>query len=181
MSVSALAILGVAVVLTVALVLARPVKWTDSSRPRRRFGRLSMKPLSDDERDQYVALWAGLQERFVDSPAAAVTRAGELLDQLAIARGFPAGPREDRMHALAAVFPERAQGAQRLHRACAEASSGQVDAEPLRQALVGGRALFEELVAVTAQDRALSAAVAARRNRERRRASVRRAGRSTRT
>ncbi|MFD5429007.1 hypothetical protein [Streptomyces sp. NPDC127084] len=180
MSISALAILGVAVVLTVALVLARPVKWTDASRPRRRFRRLSMKPLSDDERDQYVALWAGLQERFVDSPAASVARAVELLDQLAIARGFPAGPREDRIRALAAVFPERAQGALVLHRAGAEAVSGQTDSESLRQALVEGRALFEELVAVTAQDRAHSAA-AARRHRARRRTSVRRTGQSTQT
>ncbi|MEU2156206.1 hypothetical protein ABZ532_14515 [Streptomyces sp. NPDC019396] len=179
MSVSALAILGVAVVLTVALVLARPVRWNDTSRPQRRFGRLRMKPLSDAERDQYVALWAGLQERFVDSPAAAVTKAAELLDQLTVARGFPAGPREERFRTVAAVFPERAQGALRLHQACAEAASGQADAESLRQALVGGRALFEELVAVTAQDRALAAA--ARRGRARRRVSVRGTGQGSRT
>ncbi|MEV8409666.1 hypothetical protein AB0R12_28890, partial [Streptomyces niveus] len=41
----------------------------------RRHGELRPRPLPAEARDQYVAHWAGLQERFVDSPRQAVVEA----------------------------------------------------------------------------------------------------------
>ncbi|MFE7775261.1 hypothetical protein ACFU5O_15425 [Streptomyces sp. NPDC057445] len=170
MSVSALAILGVAAVVIVALALARPVKWP-ARRPRR-IGRPTMRTLDAYEREQYVALWAGVQEQFVDSPATAVARASELLDRLADERGVPSGSPERRLRALSTLFPARADSARQLYKARAAAATGDASAESLRQALVAGRALFEELVTADPHHRA-SSVTAPRRSTWGRRTRVR--------
>ncbi|GAB2929227.1 hypothetical protein [Streptomyces heilongjiangensis] len=128
----------------------------------KRHGALERRPLSSAERELYEARWAAAQERFVDSPREAVVEADRLIAELAGARGFPDGGRhETQLEALSVHHAHHVHGYRRLHRAAQGAGSpgtatadGRSGAgtEELREALVEGRALFEDLVAPGRRD-----------------------------
>ncbi|MFF1416210.1 hypothetical protein [Streptomyces sp. NPDC058280] len=181
MSVTTLAILGVAVAIVIALLLARPVKEAGTRDVRRRFGSefdrvtarhggnskaagrelnrrlrrfrgLRVKSLSVQEREQYAAQWDGLQEQFIDCPGAVAAKANQLLSHLATGRGFPAESRDLQFEALSVHHPEQVEGGRRLHEAAQQAAAGTADAETMRSAMVAGRALFDVLVKERPQD-----------------------------
>ncbi|MFJ1746482.1 hypothetical protein ACIOJD_09640 [Streptomyces sp. NPDC088116] len=111
-----------------------------------RHGDLRPQRLSAEQRELYVAHWAGLQERFVDSPREAIAEAEQLLARLAEECGYPAGARyEDQLDALSVHHAHQVDGFRRVHHA-ASGDSGGTDTEELRRALVGARELFEQLV-----------------------------------
>ncbi|MFD4584613.1 hypothetical protein ACFWOY_08475 [Streptomyces sp. NPDC058423] len=147
MSIGALAILGVAAAMILALVMARPVRRTHPGRFRRRPFRPRLKPMSRSEAEQYLAQWAVISGQFVESPGEATTRADELLSTVATARGLPDASPELRTRALAALFPAHADAARRLRTASEQAAAGTADVESLRQAMLAGRSLLAELVA----------------------------------
>ncbi|MFD1828326.1 hypothetical protein ACFSJS_01440 [Streptomyces desertarenae] len=120
----------------------------------RRYGDVRQRPLAPEERERYSAQWAAVQERFVDSPVEAVAEADRLLDRLAEARGFPGGGFDERVSALSVHHPRRVQGLREVHAVAVLAREGQADTERLREALVHARALYEDLTAPSADDRA---------------------------
>ncbi|MER5971337.1 hypothetical protein ABT112_16630 [Streptomyces sp. NPDC002055] len=207
MSTGAIIILAVAAAVIVALLLAKPVLQSGGSGLRRRFGPeydravarhdgdtkaahkelserlrrhgdLRVQPLAETAREQYVARWAGIQEQFVDSPAAAVTEADRLLGRLVRDRGFPADAYDEQVDALSVHHAEQVGGYRRIHAAARRVTDGRTETagrtetgsrkgsesrtetgswttgsesrttetEELREALVGARALFEQLV-----------------------------------
>ncbi|WP_432096353.1 hypothetical protein [Streptomyces sp. bgisy100] len=188
MSTGAIIILAVAAAVIVALLLAKPVLQSGGSGLRRRFGPeydravarhdgdtkaahkelserlrrhgdLRVQPLAEAAREQYVARWAGIQEQFVDSPAAAVTEADRLLGRLVRDRGFPADAYDEQVDALSVHHAEQVGGYRRIHAAARGVTDGRAETagrtgtesrttetEELREALVGARALFEQLV-----------------------------------
>ncbi|MDH6227171.1 MULTISPECIES: hypothetical protein [Streptomyces] len=116
-----------------------------------RHGQLHTRPLEPAERQRYETRWAAAQERFVESPREAVTEADRLLAELAASRGFPAGNEyEEQVSALSVHHPHHVNGYRRIHRAALAAAGGAADSssatEELREALVEGRALFDELI-----------------------------------
>lgn len=118
----------------------------------RRHGDLRPRPLPAEARDQYVAHWAGLQERFVDSPRQAVTEADQLIARLASDRGFPdAGQHTEQLDALSVHHAHHVDGYRRAHHAGSEEGRG-ASTEELREAMVGARQLFEQLVLDTKED-----------------------------
>ncbi|MEV8564453.1 hypothetical protein AB0436_02450 [Streptomyces sp. NPDC051322] len=115
----------------------------------KRHGSLQTRPLTAEQREQYVARWAGLQEQFVDSPRAAVADAEQLLAALAADRGFPvADDREEQLSALSVHHPDQVDGYRTLHRSV----QGDGGTEDLRTAMLEARALFGRLVATQAHD-----------------------------
>ncbi|MER5462062.1 hypothetical protein ABT010_15490 [Streptomyces sp. NPDC002668] len=109
----------------------------------KRHGDMKPQPLANESRELYVAKWAGLQERFVDSPAEAVAEADQLLARLAGERGFPeAAQHEEQLAALSVHHAQHVGGYRRMHRAARAQSS----TEELREAMVESRALFEALL-----------------------------------
>ncbi|HZG05182.1 MAG TPA: hypothetical protein VE546_16700 [Streptomyces sp.] len=112
-----------------------------------RHGELRMQPLTPQEREQYAAQWAAVQERFVDAPAEAVAEADRLLGRLAEARGFPGDGYDEQVAALSVHHPRRIQGYREMHAVAVLAREGQADTERLREALVHARALYEDLMA----------------------------------
>ncbi|MFF8829244.1 hypothetical protein [Streptomyces sp. NPDC015131] len=118
-------------------------------------GDLRARPLSREAREQYVALWAGLQEQFVDAPRQAVTEADRLLARLAEDRGFPAAAAyEEQVTALSVHHASYVDGYRRVHRAARlEGGDPHAGTEELRSAMVEARRLFEELVTERAEDR----------------------------
>jgi hypothetical protein len=110
----------------------------------RRHGSLQEQPLSPEVREQYVAQWDAVQERFVDSPQKAVTEADALLARLARDRGFPDGEQfEEQLAALSVHHAYFVQGYRSMHAAARDRSG----TEEMREAMVEARGLFEALVA----------------------------------
>ncbi|MFD3531914.1 hypothetical protein [Streptomyces sp. NPDC058664] len=110
-----------------------------------RYGRIRHLPLEPTAREQYVARWTVLQERFVDAPRKAVADADELLTHIAATRGFPEPDRsEEQLAALSVHHPHHVEGLRTVRRAV---NSPSVSTEELREALVHARALFEDLTA----------------------------------
>ncbi|MFE4055040.1 hypothetical protein ACFXP3_01815 [Streptomyces sp. NPDC059096] len=111
-----------------------------------RHGRLRHQPLPDEKREQYVAEWAGLQERFVDAPQEAVAQAERLVARLAQERGYPAGTDHDaQIDALSVHHAHAVDGYRRVHHAVSDEGRG-TSTEELREAMVGVRELFERLI-----------------------------------
>ncbi|MEV0521866.1 hypothetical protein AB0I66_00425 [Streptomyces sp. NPDC050439] len=175
MSVGLGIIFGVVVVIITALVLAPPVtqERLGSLRDRfgpeldhitalhqgdtkaarrelrsrvRRFGKLRPLRLTAQAREQYAAQWVDLQSQFVEFPGATVAKANRLLWQLAVARGYPAYSYSRQVEALSVHYPRRVHGARQLHAAAQQAATGNAEPERMRQAMVAGRLLFEELL-----------------------------------
>ncbi|QGV80858.1 hypothetical protein [Streptomyces ficellus] len=121
-----------------------------------RHGDLRPRPLTRDAREQYVALWSGLQEQFVDAPRQAVVQADRLLARLAEDRGFPAATAyEEQVAALSVHHAHHVDGFRRVHRA--SAANGQTPnagTEELRSAMLEARRLFDALVTEHAEDHA---------------------------
>ncbi len=118
----------------------------------RRHKDLRIAPLSAAAREQYVARWTGVQERFVDDPARAVADADALAGKLARERGFPADSWDELIDALSVHVPRTAHGLRGLHAVAARTRTRQVPTEELREALVRARDLFEELVRARPED-----------------------------
>ncbi|MGW2643615.1 hypothetical protein ACWC2T_01610 [Streptomyces sp. NPDC001393] len=116
-----------------------------------RYGDLRERPLDPVGREHYAARWTAVQEHFVRSPRQAVAEADRLLAELAAARGYPDGGRYDEQFAALSVHhADHVDGYRQVHRAAragardalTEAGSG---TEEMRTALVGARALFDDL------------------------------------
>ncbi|MFI5554821.1 hypothetical protein [Streptomyces sp. NPDC051738] len=119
-----------------------------------RHGGLRERALEPDEAERFEARWAAAQEHFVDAPRQAVGEADQLLAELARARGprrsrcwmQPDGERyEEQLSALSVHHADHVQGYRHVHRV-AHGSEGRPDTEEMREALIEGRALFEDLV-----------------------------------
>ncbi|MEV7784761.1 hypothetical protein AB0O72_05075 [Streptomyces sp. NPDC088106] len=122
-----------------------------------RHGDLRERPLESAERERYEARWTAAQERFVESPRDAVAEADRLIAELAGARGFPAdGHYEDQLSALSVHHAHHVEGYRRVHRVAQARADGAQDGgagtEEMREAMVGARALFEELIRPSRRD-----------------------------
>jgi hypothetical protein len=117
---------------------------------QRRVRKLDIRPLSDDARRRYSADWMTVQERFVDTPEAAVTQAYNLVTTVMTERGYPNAD-DDQATADLSVDHARTVGHFRAARQITEqvtqnGAYGDGDTEALRQALIHYRALFDDLL-----------------------------------
>lgn len=109
----------------------------------KRHGSLDERALTPEERERYLARWAQVQDRFVDSPQQAVAEADTLLAELARDMGFPDGKDfDEQSDALSVHHAKHVHGYRRVH----AAKRGEGDTEQLRTALVEARGLFDVLV-----------------------------------
>ena len=112
----------------------------------RRVRSLDIRSLSPEARTEYVAQWAGIQERFVDQPAAAAGQAQKLVTSVMQDRGYPT---EDFDQILADLSVEHARTLHRYRAAHAisdAAANGSASTEDLRQAMIHYRSMFDELL-----------------------------------
>ncbi|GAA4049271.1 hypothetical protein [Streptomyces shaanxiensis] len=111
-----------------------------------RHGGLRERALEPTEVERFEARWAAAQEHFVDAPREAVGEADRLLADLARARGFPDGAQyEEQLSALSVHHADHVQGYRHVHRV-AHAPEDGPGTEEMREALIEGRALFEDLM-----------------------------------
>jgi hypothetical protein len=110
---------------------------------KRRVAKLKIAPLPADRRSHYSAEWLGAQERFVDDPPRAVSKAGELVLSVAKERGYQADDREVLLMDLSVTHPRWLANYRRAEETAA--NSEDASTEDLRQALLWYRGMFRDL------------------------------------
>ena len=111
-----------------------------------RVSTFDIRHLATDETRGFDDEWQAVQASFVDDPPAAVHDAEALIGRVMEARGYPAGDFE-RRSADISVDHSQALGRYRAaHEIALRQALGQADTEDLRQAVIGSRVLFSELV-----------------------------------
>src|SRR5579884_3220316 len=75
-------------------------------RREERVEQLNIRPLAESERAGFADSWRALQARFVDTPAAAVEGADQLIRQVMEARGYPVGQFEERAADISVDHPQ---------------------------------------------------------------------------
>jgi hypothetical protein len=105
-----------------------------------------IRPLSAGDRARFIQSWHGVQTRFVDGPAGAVTEADQLLGDVMSARGYPVSAFEQRAADISVDHPLVLENYRRAHEIALRQTRGEANTEELRQAMVHYRSLFEELV-----------------------------------
>jgi hypothetical protein len=120
----------------------------------RRHHELDIQPLDANERARYREHWIQVQEQFVDSPEAALGQADRLVIKLMGDRGYPTEDFDQRVRYLSVEHGRTIDYYRRGHEISARAESDVASTEDMRQAMVHYRALFEDLLAVPAEERA---------------------------
>jgi len=107
---------------------------------------LHVRPLGAGDRARFMASWSGVQARFVDGPAGAVTAADQLLGDVMSTRGYPVSDFEQRAADISVDHPLVLENYRTAHEIALRQTRGQASTEDLRQAMVHFRTLFEELI-----------------------------------
>ena len=111
-----------------------------------RVERFHIRPLAAADRARFEESWRGVQARFVDGPAGAVTEADELLGDVMTTRGYPVTNFEQAAADISVNHPLVLENYRTAHEIALRQTRGQSSTEELRQAMVHYRTLFEELV-----------------------------------
>src|SRR5450759_1964329 len=115
---------------------------------RQRVEAFHVRPLAAGDRARFVESWRGVQARFVDGPAGAVTAADQLLGDVMSTRGYPVSDFEQRAADISVYHPLVLENYRTAHEIALRQTRGQANTEDLRQAMVHYRTLFEELIDV---------------------------------
>lgn len=120
----------------------------------RRHDELDIRPLDDSARGRYREEWVHVQERFVDSPEAALGQADRLVVTVMGDRGYPTRGFDERVAHLSVEHGRTIDYYRRGHAISCRAERHEASTEDMRQAMVHYRALLEDLLAVPAAERA---------------------------
>ena len=108
---------------------------------QRRVEALNIHDLSAEQQASYGGDWTAVQERFVDTPAEAVSTAGTLIWNVMRDRGYPVDDRRASLEALSVYHAEPLAG----YRQVQDIRPENATTEELREAMIRYRALFEDL------------------------------------
>jgi len=107
---------------------------------------LEIRPLSTEEIDRFTSRWQATQAEFVDEPQTAVRKADQLIRQVMEVRGYPVEDFEQQVADISVDYPELVMDFRGLHLIAIKGREENVGTEEMRQAMVHGRALFENLM-----------------------------------
>ena len=111
-----------------------------------RVNRMTIRPLTEAERQRFLEEWETIQARFIDHPRGAVTEADELINSILMARGYEGGPFERRTADLSVNHATLVEPYRRANMATVSAGRNESTTEELRSAMLLYRALIEELL-----------------------------------
>jgi hypothetical protein len=169
-----IALLVVAVVVTLAFVAARSRGSKQTERLRQHYGpeydravtstgdqraaeeelvarerklkKLDIVSLSPQAKEMYSEQWRLVQTGFVDNPASAVKDADLLVNQVMRERGYPIDDFEQRAADISVNHPAVVENYRAAHGIYLTQQNGQIGTEAQREAFVRYRALFEKLL-----------------------------------
>jgi hypothetical protein len=107
---------------------------------------LDIRPLDPSDRDRFQNRWQSVQAEFVDDPAAAVTDADALIQEVMRIRGYPVDDFETRASDLSVDHPDVVEYYRAAHGIAVAHERGNAGTEELRHAVQHYRKLFEALV-----------------------------------
>ena len=107
---------------------------------------LNIRPLTAEEVNRFSLEWQATQAEFVDEPLASVQKADRLIREVMKVRGYPVEDFEQRAADISVDYPELVADYRGLHLIAVKEEDDKVSTEEMRQAMVHGRALFENLV-----------------------------------
>jgi hypothetical protein len=107
---------------------------------------LNTHPLSEIERERYLADWVEVQAKFVDHPGAAIVSANRLIMEVMQMRGYPVSDFEQRAADLSVTYPTLVSHYRAARAIALRNELQQADTEELRQAMRHYHLLFAELV-----------------------------------
>ena len=113
---------------------------------------LDIHPLSDSERERYLADWTAVQSKFVDEPGQAIVDADRLIMEVMQVRAYPVSDFEQRASDLSVNYPALVSNYRAAREIASKNKLQQADTEELRQAMIYYRSLFEELLKTEAID-----------------------------
>jgi hypothetical protein len=116
------------------------------ARREKRVEKFRIRHLNADECDRFADAWRIEQERFVDDPRVAVSRADELVQQAMRTRGYPVGDFEQQSADLSVDHPRVVEHYRAAHELALRDSHGEASTEDLRRAMKHYRSLFEDLL-----------------------------------
>jgi len=108
---------------------------------RRRVEALGIHELTPEQQASYSGGWTAIQERFVDTPAEAVSAAHTLIGSVMRDRGYPVDDRTASMDALSVYHGRSLEGYRQTLALRGESAT----TEQLREAMIRYRSLFEDL------------------------------------
>jgi hypothetical protein len=113
-----------------------------------RMAAFQVRPLSEEERVQFMADWRRTRVKFVEDPERAISEADRLVSMLMYTRGVPAWTLEhDQATILAKSHPEIEQHYRQAHKIAAVANKGAHSANELEQALSSYKVICQRLLA----------------------------------
>ena len=113
---------------------------------QKRVEALDIRPLSDTERERYLADWAAIQSKFVDEPGQAIVDADLLVTEVMQVRGYPISDFEQRAADISVNYPALVSNYRAAREIAIKNKHQLADTEELRQAMIYYRSLFEELL-----------------------------------
>ena len=107
---------------------------------------LDIRPLSAEEVNRYSLEWQGVQTEFVDEPLLSLQKADRLIREVMKARGYPVEDFEQRVADISVNYPELVADYRGMHSIAIKEAPDAASTEEMRQAMVHGRTLFENLI-----------------------------------
>jgi hypothetical protein len=107
---------------------------------------LSIVPLPEQAREQYIAQWQRVQTSFVDAPVESVRQADVLVSQVMTDRGYPMAEFDQRADDVSVDHANVIENYRSAHAISVASGQGQADTEALRKAMTQYRELFDELL-----------------------------------
>lgn len=111
---------------------------------RQRVDGLGLKSLSDERKAAYAGQWDVAQEQFIDNPAQSVRAAAAMIAAVTADRGYDVTNHEQLLTDLSVYHGRYLDGYRRARKVAGRA--GQATTEDLRQALLGYRVLFFDVL-----------------------------------
>lgn len=111
-----------------------------------RVKKFDIKPLSEQQRNEFADAWEHAQAEFVDDPARAVASADALVQKVMEVRGYPVADFAQRVADVSVDHPAVAQNYRLAHDIAVQHKHADVGMEQLRVAMLHYRALFADLL-----------------------------------
>jgi hypothetical protein len=111
-----------------------------------RVKKLEIKPLTEEQRNEFAGAWETAQAEFVDDPTAAVAHADALVQEVMNVRGYPVADFDQRVADVSVDHPAVVQNYRLAHDIAVKHDHQDVGMEKLREAMLHYRALFADLL-----------------------------------
>lgn len=120
----------------------------------KRVEKLNILPLSPADAERFSQDWKTLQGRFVDNPKGVLVEADLLVCELMEKRGYPMSDFERRAADISVDHPAVVDHYRAAQEIAMRDKRGEADTEAMRQGIVHYRALFDEMLEISQDDRA---------------------------